>query len=136
MSLSERHFTFRWKIESKPGGGFQAIAENSPEVLEAETREEIEDKIRGKLVEAMGPEFAGKLELAIPGSHGTTHVEKKFSITIGSPVRTPATPTRIESQVPTPAPIDADGGSMLTAVWKIAVLIGIAIIIWLLLQRR
>ena len=112
-----------------------AVSEDPPERLEAETREELEGKVREKLVAAMGPEFAAKLELAIPGSQPATHIQKKFSITIGNPVRIPATPTVIQSEVPTPAPIDAGGGSMLTALWKIAVLIGIALVIWLLLRK-
>ena len=147
-----------WNIEEKPGGGFAARSENSAETLEAPTREEIQAKVREKIREWMGPEAAldlSKLPLDQPGSSvkmpTTARVtfsllksggEKPASFQLqlgGAPSTTESGkkpslfPPRLKAGAP--GAIEPEGNSLLSAVWKAAVLVGIAVIIWLLLKR-
>lgn len=160
MTFSEKHFTFRYKIESKPGGGFIARSENPADTIEAATLEEMEAKMREKLAALAGPDFPGA-DLTQPGTQVETRVVKKFSFSLGGPSLgassdapapaqlpeiTPGSsepmggflshaPPPAQSQDLTPGSIEPVGGSLLSALWKAAVLVGIAIIIWLLLHR-
>ena len=137
MKLSEKHITYRWKIESKPEGGFIARADNPADTIEAATREEIEAKIREKLVALLGSDFSG-LDLTQPGTHVETDGEKKFSFSLGQPGsgKPSDAPAPAQLQDVSPGSIGPVGESLLPALWKAAVLVGIAIIIWLLLHRR
>ena len=150
-----------WNIEEKPGGGFVARSENSAETLEAPTREEIQAKVSEKIKELMGPELAGldlsRLPLDRPGSVVKLPTTAKITFSLfksggdkpstfqlqlgGSPdaiesgkEKSSRFPARLNAGAP--GAIEPEGGSLLSAVWKAAVLVGIAIIIWLLLNRR
>ena len=141
MEFSEKHVTFRWRIEAKPEGGFIARSDDPADTLEAATREEIEAKIRERLVAVMGSGLSeldlSGLDLTHPATHVETHVERKFSFSPGEP--SPGTPSDApppaQLQYPSPGAIEPTGSSLLSAVWKAAVLVGIVIIIWLLLHR-
>ena len=142
MKLPEKHITYRWKIESKPEGGFIARADNPADTIEAATREEIEAKIREKLAAMLGSDFSeldlSGLDLTKPGTHVETHVEKKFSFSLGetSPGTPPDAPAPAQRQDVSSGSIEPVGGSLLPSLWKAAVLVGIAMIIWLLLHKR
>ncbi len=129
MSISERHVVIRWKIEEKPGGGFVARSDNpADELIEGATKEEVQEKIKAKFAAAVGPAIAAELNALKPSTQVHT-TSTKFSFNLSKAHEAP----EIESTTSTP--IDAGGGSMLSAAWKIAVLVGIAILIWLLLHR-
>lgn len=148
-----------WNIEEKPGGGFLARSENSSETIEAPTREEILAKVREKIKE-VSPELAGldlsKLPLDQPGSAVKLPTTTKLTFSLfrssgdkpttlqmqlgGSPdaiepgAEQPARfPARLSAG--SPGAIEPEGNLLLNAVWKAAVLVGIAVIIWLLLMR-
>ena len=84
MSGSEQHFTFRWKIESKPEGGFIARADDPADTIEAATREEVEARIKEKIAAALGPDIASKLDFSQPGTQVTTRIDKKV-FSLGKP---------------------------------------------------
>ncbi len=132
MSISERHVTYRWKIEQNPDGSFVARADDPSETIAGASREEVEAKLREKLAAVLGPEIAAKLELHQPGSHVETRFQKKISFSWGKPG---ALPTAEQLEAGNPAPIGTGSGSLLSSLWKIVVLIGIAVIIWLLMRR-
>ncbi len=134
MSGSEQHFTFRWKITTKPDGGFVAVSDDPADNIEGATREEVEGKIKEKLAAALGADIAVKIDLSKPGTHVTT--TKKFSFSLGGPSTPSPKPDLAQQESTTPVPIDAGSSSMLGAVWKIALLVGVAIIIYLLLQHH
>jgi hypothetical protein len=160
MTFSEKHFTFRYKIESKPGGGFIARTEDPADTMEAATLEEMEAKMREKLATLAGPDFPGA-DLTQPGTQVETRVVKKFSFSLGGPSLGASSDAPAPAQLPeitpdssepesgftlgapaaagsrevAPGPIEPAGNSLLSALWKAAVLLGIAIIIWLLLHR-
>ena len=137
MKLPEKHITYRWRIESKPEGGFIARADKPADTIEAATHEEIEAKIREKLAAMLGPDFS-ELDLTQPGPHVETQVEKKFSFSLGepSPGTPPDAPAPAQRQDVSSGSIEPVGGSLLPSLWKAAVLVGIAMIIWLLLHKR
>ncbi len=116
MSFTETHVTYRWKIEQKPEGGFVARSDDSAETIEGATREEVEAKLKQKLASLIGPEIA-KINLREPTLRWDTHIDKKFTI------------TRTSSLDP------AGSGSLLSATWKILVVIGI-VLLFLVLARR
>ena len=88
MDTSERHTTFRWRIEQKPEGGFIARSADSPDTLEGTTREEIEAKMREKLAAVLGPEIAAKVDFHHTGAP-QVHVEKKISVRWNKNVQPP-----------------------------------------------
>ena len=160
MLFEENHVIRRWTIEEKPGGGFLARCQDPPETIEAATREEIQAKVREKVKEVMGPELAGldlsKLPLDQSGSVVKLPTTAKLTFSLfrsggdkpttfqmqlgGSPdaiepgEEQPARfPARLN--VSSPSAIEPEGSSLLSAIWKAAVLVGIAVIIWLLLRR-
>lgn len=137
LEYSAKHVT--WRIEAKPEGGFIARHAESPdEVLEADTREEIQAKVRERLKDLMGPECAdldlSKLPLDQPGSVVRMPPRVKFSFSLGTPGDKPKT-VRVRLPGGPSDAIQPGGGSLLSAMWKAAVLVGIALIIWLLLHR-
>ena len=160
MLFEEKHVIRRWTIEEKPGGGFLARCEDPPDTLEAPTREEIQIKVREKIKDVMGPELAGldlsKLPLDQSGSVVKLPTTARITFSLfksgrdkptsfqlrlgGSPdaiksgEEQPASfPARLNAGAP--GAIEPEGSSLLSAIWKAAVLVGIAIIIWLLLRR-
>jgi hypothetical protein len=159
MHFEEKHVIRRWAIEEKPGGGFLARCDNPPETIEAATREEVQAKIREKLKELTGAALSNldfsKLPLNQPGSvvklPSTTKVTfSLFKSGGGKPLfeaaleRSPHAlkpgeedPARFPARLNagSPGAIEPAGSSLLSAIWKAAVLVGIAIIIWLLLKK-
>jgi hypothetical protein len=137
MTFSEKHFTLRWRIESKPEGGYIARTDNPADTIEGATREEIEAKVREKLAARLGPEFSGR-DLAQSGVHFEADIGNKVLFSLGNPRigKFADAPTPAQLQDGTPGSVGAVGGSLLGALWKAAVLAGIGIIIWLLLQRH
>ena len=159
MLFEEKHVTRRWTIEEKPGGGFLARCDNPPETIEAATREEVQAKIREKLKELTGAALSNldfsKLPLDPPGSvvklPSTTKVTFSLFKSGGEkPLleaafeRSPDAlkpgeedrarfPARLNAG--SPSAIEPEGGSLLSAMWKAAVVVGIGILIWLLLKR-
>lgn len=57
-------FNVSFKIHPKPEGGFEAVSENPPIKLEGATREEVEQQVRVKMVEMLGPEVAAMLPVS------------------------------------------------------------------------
>jgi hypothetical protein len=141
MTFSEKHFSFRYKIESKPGGGFIARTEDPADTMEAATLEEMEAKMREKLAALAGPEASepdlSQLPLDQPGAFVKTPMRAKFTFSLGNPSsdKLASAPAPARLQAATPKSIEPAGNSLLSALWKAAVLVGIAIIIWLLLHR-
>ena len=142
MTFSEKHIVHRWTVEARPGGGFIARSDDPSDAIEAETREEIEAKLGEKMASLLKSEAPGldvsQLSLGRPGHLLETPMRAKFTFTLGGPssealpeAAKPAT----RRDVP-PGAIEPAGSSLLSAIWKAAVLVGIAIIIWLLLNRR
>ena len=139
MLFEEKHVIRRWTIEEKPGGGFLARCQDPPETIEAATRGEIQARIRERLKDLMGPAFSdldlSKLPLDQPGSVVKTPMRAKFTFSLGTPGTEKPINLQPRLQDGSPGAIESKGSSLLSAMWKAAVLVGIAIIIWLLLKR-
>ena len=65
--MDHAEFKFSFKIQPKPDGGYEGICENPPTRIEGATREEVEQQIRVKLVEMLGPEVAAMLPASLVG---------------------------------------------------------------------
>lgn len=159
MHFEEKHVIRRWTIEEKPGGGFLARCDDPPETVEAATREEVQAKMREKLREMTGAALSNldfsKLPLDQPGSFGKLPSTTKVTFSLfkssgekplfeAALVRSPDAlkpeeeqPARFPARLSSGSPgtIEPEGSSLLSALWKAAVLVGIAVIIWLLLRR-
>lgn len=83
MSFTQTHLSYKFKLQQKPEGGWIATSDEPACTLEGTTREEVEQKIRAKLMEQLQPEIAEKIKLSLPG----VNVNTKFNIKIrrGSP---------------------------------------------------
>src|ERR1051326_8431706 len=85
--MTHTEFKFSFRIKPKPDGGFEGICDNPPTRIEGATHEEVEQQIRVKLVEMLGPEvaamlpasFAGKLQPSGPNQSSFT-VKKTIRI--------------------------------------------------------
>jgi hypothetical protein len=156
----EKHIVRRWTIEEKPGGGFIARGDNPPEIIEGATREEVQVRIREKLKELTGAALSNldfsKLPLDQPGSVVKLPMTAKITFSLfrsggekpttfeavlgGSPDALKSgeeKPSRFQARLNagSPGAIEPEGTSLLSAMWRAAVLVGIAVIIWLLLKR-
>lgn len=88
--MTRQEFNVSFQIHPKPDGGYEAVSENPPLKIEGATREEVEQQIRVKMVEILGPEiaamlpvsFAGKLQPSGPNKASFT-VKKTFRIGAG-----------------------------------------------------
>ena len=128
----ESKLNFAVKIEPKPEGGFVAHSESPPFHVEGATRDEVMGKVRDEIAKTAGPEIAAMLAGKL-GTHTETHFKFSVNKNTGeslSEASTPSTPV-----IDTGVSYGAGSGSLLTALWKPLVLVGIAIIIWLLLRR-
>ena len=119
------------KIEPKPGGGFVAHSEHPPFHAEGATREEVEGKVRDEVAKAVGPRLAGMLVQGLQGPHVESHT--KFSFKLNKGGSEDESPVLVSD---TSSPFESGSGSLLSSVWKILVVAGIAIIIWMLVQMR
>ena len=124
---------FAVKIEPKPGGGFVAHSENPPFHAEGETREEVEGKVRDEVAKIVGPKLAGMLVRGIPGVHVEKNVTFSINKSSGEFQAEPSPPALVSD---TSSPFDTGSSSLLSSVWKVLVIAGIAIIIWLLVLMR
>ncbi|MGH9521300.1 MAG: type II toxin-antitoxin system HicB family antitoxin [Terriglobales bacterium] len=81
MSISETHLSYKFKLQPKPDGGYTAISDDPPCTIEGATREEVEQKMREKIMEQISPEIASKLTFSAPGVKLRTNI--KFNAHIG-----------------------------------------------------
>ncbi len=88
--MARTEFNLSFEIHPKADGGYEAISENPPLKIEGATREEVEQQLRVKLVEMLGPEIAAmlpvnfrdKLQPSGPGKSSFT-VKKSFHFGAG-----------------------------------------------------
>src|SRR5678815_3352891 len=85
-------FKVAFKIHPKPDGGFEAVSEDPPVKLEGATREDVEQQVRARLVQMLGPEVAAMLPVNFVDksqqtgeSHASFTVKK--TIRIGSSLK-------------------------------------------------
>jgi hypothetical protein len=85
--MAEAHVNFKFKIESKPEGGFVARSENPTLNVEGATKEEVEARMLEKIGDLAGPQIASLIkniqpEDLKPGAKPGIHIEKHFSLNI------------------------------------------------------
>jgi hypothetical protein len=79
-------FKVAFKIHPKPDGGFEAVSEDPPIKLEGATREEVEQQVRARLVQMLGPEVAAMLPVNFVDKSQQTG-ESRTSFTVKKTIR-------------------------------------------------
>ena len=59
--MSEEHHKYQFKIEQKPEGGYILRSEHPPLLIEGETKEEVEDKLKAEFTKLLPEGIANKL---------------------------------------------------------------------------
>ncbi len=90
--MSRTEFNVAFNIHPKPDGGYEAVSENPPVRIEGATREEVEQQVRVKLVELLGPEVAAMLPVSFadklqPIGQNKTSFTVKKTFKIGTSLR-------------------------------------------------
>lgn len=126
MTFTQTHLSYKFKLQQNPDGGWVATSDDPPCKLEGATREEVEQKMRAKLMEQLSPEIAKNIKLNLPGAN----INTKFNIKI----RRGSADTDMPHSL---VPGRADTGPKLEASFspRLAVLVGAAITLLVLLWR-
>ena len=82
MSFTQTHLNYKFKLQQEPNGSYTAICDDPPCTIEGTTREEVEQKMREKLMEQISPEIASKLTFSAPGVK--VHTNIKFNTRMGT----------------------------------------------------
>ena len=142
MEITNTTSKFEYRIEAKPdGSGFIAHPVGAPPanfplgIIEGATREEVQEKIRAKIMEAVQEKiptlfkFAG-MNVAV---NSTINVIAKAAFKGASTIRQEELPSGSELNIPAPIVPSSSGGTMLRV---LAFLIALILIYVLFVVRR
>ena len=142
MEITNTTSKFEYQIEAKPdGSGFIAHPVGTPPanfplgIIEGATREEVQEKIRAKIMEAVQEKiptlfkFAG-MNVAV---NSTINVITKAAFKGASTIRQEELPSGSELNIPAPIVPSSSGGTMLRV---LAFLIALILIYVLFVVRR